>query len=83
MVVQLDVPVSAFMATQKDDMRKPEIGMWEFFVREGNGGKKPGSQLFCARSVVWSGPGVSISVGLCMPVAHARQMSESYVHDVL
>ena len=42
LVVQLDVPVSAFMATQKDDMRKPEIGMWEFFVREGNGGKKPG-----------------------------------------
>ena len=42
LVVQLDVPVSAFMATQKDDMRKPEIGMWEFFVREGNGGTKPG-----------------------------------------
>lgn len=39
---QLNVPVTAFMATQKDDNRKPGTGMWEAFVRDGNGGQAPG-----------------------------------------
>lgn len=40
-ISQLNVPVSAFMATQKDNLRKPETGMWDFFVREGNGAQQP------------------------------------------
>lgn len=42
--MQLNVPVSAFMATQKDNLRKPETGMWDFFVREGNGAQQPGGR---------------------------------------
>jgi bifunctional polynucleotide phosphatase/kinase len=38
---KLKVPVTAFMATNKDGNRKPETGMWEAFVREGNGGQAP------------------------------------------
>lgn len=31
------------VATQKDDFRKPERGMWDFFVEHGNEGVSPGA----------------------------------------
>ena len=36
--------MQVFIAPQKDEMRKPEKGMWEFFVENCNGGVKPGNQ---------------------------------------
>lgn len=35
---------AAFMATSKDEFRKPERGMWDFFTAECNGGVQVGAQ---------------------------------------
>ena len=37
--------VTVLMATQEDDYRKPNTGMWRFFVDELNGGAAPGTLL--------------------------------------
>ena len=34
--------VAAIMATNKDEFRKPEPGMWKFFTEHGNAGVEPG-----------------------------------------
>lgn len=39
---QIGVPAQVVAATQKDDFRKPERGMWDFFVERGNEGTAPG-----------------------------------------
>ena len=39
---KLGVPVQVFAATLKDSFRKPERGMWDFFVEHGNEGVDPG-----------------------------------------
>lgn len=40
--IGLEPPV--LLATNKDDNRKPETGMWQFFVEHGNKGVEPGKQ---------------------------------------
>ena len=40
--LQIGVPAQVFAATQKDELRKPERGMWDFFVEHGNDGVAPG-----------------------------------------
>ena len=40
---QLGVPAQVFASTQKDGLRKPERGMWDFFVEHGNEGVNPGA----------------------------------------
>jgi hypothetical protein len=37
--------VTVLMATQEDDYRKPNTGMWRFFVDELNAGAVPGALL--------------------------------------
>ena len=39
----LYLKLQTFMATQSDEFRKPETGMWEFFVKHCNKGAKPGT----------------------------------------
>lgn len=34
--------VAAIMATNKDEFRKPETGMWKFFIENGNDNVEPG-----------------------------------------
>lgn len=42
--MQIDVPATIMYATGKDGcgVRKPEPGMWDFFVENLNGGVQPG-----------------------------------------
>ena len=40
---KLGVPAQVFAATLKDSYRKPERGMWDFFVEHGNEGVEPGT----------------------------------------
>jgi bifunctional polynucleotide phosphatase/kinase len=44
-----EVPVQVLMATNKDEYRKPERGMWDFFVQHMNAGVAPdiGQSFFC------------------------------------
>lgn len=49
--VQIKVPATIFFATLKDEYRKPEVGMWERFVKDFNGGVQPGDFLV---SLEWS-----------------------------
>lgn len=39
-IQKLGVPIQAFVSTGKGQYRKPAIGMWNFFLKEGNGGVK-------------------------------------------
>ena len=55
--------MQVMIATQKDDFRKPERGMWDFFVEHGNQGVAPGATSFksetlslLACSVTWLEP---------------------------
>lgn len=41
--VQANVPAQILLATSKDQYRKPERGMWDYFIQHGNEGKQPGS----------------------------------------
>jgi len=45
--------VTVLMATQEDDYRKPNTGMWRFFVDELNAGAAPGTLL----NTCWPQPG--------------------------
>lgn len=47
---QLGVPVQVFACTMDDHYRKPERGMWDFFVSRFNGGVAPG-RAPCAHAV--------------------------------
>lgn len=40
--VQAEVPAQILLATGKDHYRKPERGMWDYFIEHGNEGKEPG-----------------------------------------
>lgn len=40
--VQAEIPAQILLATGKDHYRKPERGMWDYFIEHGNEGKKPG-----------------------------------------
>ena len=40
--VQAEVPAQILLATGKDHYRKPEKGMWDYFIAHGNEGKQPG-----------------------------------------
>ena len=47
-----DLPV--LLATNKDEYRKPETGMWDFWVKLGKAGVEPGmsdSALFVAGQI--------------------------------
>ena len=41
--VQAAVPAQTLLATGVDQYRKPEKGMWDYFVEHGNDGKQPGA----------------------------------------
>ena len=41
--VQAAVPAQVLLATGVDQYRKPEKGMWDYFVEHGNDGKQPGT----------------------------------------
>ena len=41
--IQVDVPAQILLATGKDHFRKPERGMWDYFIEHGNEGKEPGT----------------------------------------
>ena len=41
--VQAAVPAQILLATGVDQYRKPEKGMWDYFVEHGNDGKQPGA----------------------------------------
>lgn len=43
------------MATQSDTFRKPESGMWDFFVKNCNGNVKPGRWCDNARDPLVDG----------------------------
>ncbi|KAK3283671.1 hypothetical protein CYMTET_8641 [Cymbomonas tetramitiformis] len=38
---EVQVPIQAFCATQKDEYRKPEVGMWKYMLRHNNEGLEP------------------------------------------
>ena len=42
MPVQLGCPMTVFYATQTDDFRKPNTGMWDLFLSHHNQGQVPG-----------------------------------------
>lgn len=54
------------MATGKDDFRKPERGMWDFFVQNMNGGAAP--DLRCS-SRAWA------CLGGCLPSPHVQRQA--------
>ena len=65
--------ITVLMATRDDEFRKPNAGMWTFFVEHLNGGVEPG-----ARPVCWQAPQNPVpktSVFLCWqhPTQAARQ----------
>ena len=39
---QAEIPAQILLATGKDHYRKPERGMWDYFIEHGNEGKQPG-----------------------------------------
>lgn len=41
--MQVNLPIQVFLAPQKDHMRKPEKGMWDYFCAHCNGDVKPGT----------------------------------------
>ena len=42
LALQAEVPAQILLATGKDHYRKPERGMWDYFIEHGNEGKQPG-----------------------------------------
>ena len=71
---QAAVPAQILLATALDDYRKPNVGMWNYFVEHGNEGRKPGRShthhcnvrclpllLLCGAPVVHPWPNSEIS----------------------
>ena len=57
--MQAAVPAQILLATGLDQYRKPEKGMWDYFVTHGNDGKAPGSSangLLACHELSTAGP---------------------------
>jgi len=79
---QIGMPdVAVMMATNKDKTRKPETGMWDFWVQHGNGGVQPGlhkTPRCCRDALCPMGPACCCAEQLC---PFADKSKSYYVGD--
>ena len=77
-VVQINVPATIMYATGKEGcgVRKPEPGMWEFFVENLNGGVQPGKYPAATFPFLQLRPWPVLCDTL-MPSAHIRDVSDA------